>query len=46
MGNYLSDRVGNYVSVTPLQLGNFVSADRMHSPLRFEALQEPPDEAD
>jgi hypothetical protein len=25
----MSDRVGNYVSVTPLQLGNFVSADTL-----------------
>jgi hypothetical protein len=23
----MSDRVGNYVSVTPLQVGNFMSAD-------------------
>jgi hypothetical protein len=27
MGNSVSARVGNYVSVRPLQLGNFVSAD-------------------
>jgi len=27
MGNYVSDRVGNSVSVTPLQVGNSVSAD-------------------
>ena len=27
MGNYVSDRVGNYVSARPLQLGNSVSAD-------------------
>jgi hypothetical protein len=27
MGNNVSDQVGNYVSVRPLQLGNYVSAD-------------------
>jgi hypothetical protein len=27
LGNYVSDRVGNYVSVRPLQVGNSVSAD-------------------
>ena len=27
MGNYVSDQVENYVSVKPLQLGNYVSAD-------------------
>jgi hypothetical protein len=27
MGNYVSDRVGNYVSGNPLQLGNYLSAD-------------------
>ena len=27
MGNYVSDRVGNYVSGNPLQLGNYVNAD-------------------
>jgi hypothetical protein len=27
MGNSMSDRVGNYVSVTPLQVGNSVNAD-------------------
>ena len=29
MGNYVSDRVGNYVSVRPLSLGNYVSADTL-----------------
>jgi integrase len=28
MGNYLSEGVGNYVSVRPLQVGNYMSADR------------------
>ncbi|MEV6846724.1 ATP-binding protein, partial [Actinoplanes sp. NPDC051411] len=27
LGNYVSDGVGNYVSVRPLQVGNSVSAD-------------------
>jgi hypothetical protein len=29
MGNYVSDRVGNYVSGTPSNLGNFMSADSL-----------------
>jgi hypothetical protein len=32
MGNYVSDRVGNYLSATPLQVGNFVSADTTLGP--------------
>jgi hypothetical protein len=29
LGNYVSDGVGNYVSVTPPQVGNSVSADKL-----------------
>jgi hypothetical protein len=32
MGNYLSEGVGNYVSVRPLQVGNYMSADTNQDP--------------